>query len=370
MRIGTVFSQADSGTDPDAIRAWATVAEEAGFAHLIAYDHVLGADPALYPDGVGNFPAPPYTHEHVFHEIFVLFSHLAAVTTSLELVTSVLVLPQRQTALVAKQAATLDLLSGGRLRLAVGVGWNWAEYQGLGADFATREDRLEEQIAVMRRLWTEPLVSFEGRFHQLDRVGLNPRPARPLPIWIGSGASPRVLRRVVRCADGWMPLLIPGLDPVPLPDAVARLRSSPRRKAGIPPACRSTGASISATAGSARSSRRSRWASRTCPSGSTGCASPAGPTPSTSNASSRPRRRSIGSSERDRCRGRVRGGLCEEDEVDNADAGRVRRARDADERARRRNRYTEAWRAFGARIAAPAGDPRRCRPTGTSTPPR
>ena len=224
MRIGTVFSQADSGTDADVIRAWATVAEEAGFSHLMAYDHVLGADPALYPDGVGNFPAPPYTHEHVFHEIFVLFSHLAAVTTSLELVTSVLVLPQRQTALVAKQAATLDLLSGGRLRLAVGVGWNWAEYQGLGADFASREDRLEEQLAVMRRLWTEPLVSFDGRFHHLDRVGLNPRPARPLPIWIGSGASPRVLRRVVRCADGWMPLLIPGLDPVPLPDAVARLR--------------------------------------------------------------------------------------------------------------------------------------------------
>ena len=224
MRIGTVFSQADSGTDPDAIRTWATVAEGAGFSHLMAYDHVLGSDPALYPDGVGNFPAPPYTHEHVFHEIFVLFSHLAAVTTSLELVTSVLVLPQRQTALVAKQAATLDLLSGGRLRLAVGVGWNWAEYQGLGADFASREDRLEEQLAVMRRLWTEPLVSFDGRFHHLDRVGLNPRPARPLPIWIGSGASPRVLRRVVRCADGWMPLLIPGLDPVPLPDAVARLR--------------------------------------------------------------------------------------------------------------------------------------------------
>ena len=224
MRIGVVFSQADSGTDPDTIRTWATVAEGAGFSHLMAYDHVLGSDPALYPDGVGNFPAPPYTHEHVFHEIFVLFSHLAAVTTSLELVTSVLVLPQRQTALVAKQAATLDLLSGGRLRLAVGVGWNWAEYDGLGVEFSGREDRLEEQVALMRRLWTEPLVTFEGRFHHLDRVGLNPRPTRLLPIWIGSGASPRVLRRVVRCADGWMPLLIPGLDPVPLPDAVARLR--------------------------------------------------------------------------------------------------------------------------------------------------
>ena len=224
MRIGAVFSQADSGTDADAIRAWARVAEEAGFAHVMAYDHVLGADAALYPDGVGSFPAPPYTHEHVFHEIFVLFSHLAAVTTSLEFVTSVLVLPQRQTALVAKQAATLDLLSGGRLRLAVGVGWNWAEYQALGTDFATREDRLEEQIALMRRLWTEPLVTFDGRFHQLDRVGLNPRPDRPLPVWIGSGATPRVLRRVVRCADGWMPLLVPGLDPVALPDAVEQLR--------------------------------------------------------------------------------------------------------------------------------------------------
>jgi probable F420-dependent oxidoreductase len=224
VRIGAVFSQADSGTDAEAMRRWAQAAEEAGFAHLMAYDHVLGADAALYPEGVGSFAAPPYTNEHVFHEIFVLFSHLAAVTTSLELVTSVLVLPQRQTALVAKQAATLDLLSGGRLRLAVGVGWNWAEYEGLGADFATREDRLEEQIDLLRLLWTQPLVTFDGRFHHLDRVGLNPRPARALPVWIGSSASPRVLRRVVRCADGWMPLLIPGLDRIPLADAVARLR--------------------------------------------------------------------------------------------------------------------------------------------------
>ena len=123
MRIGAVFSQADSGTDPDAIRGWAKAAEEAGFAHLMAYDHVLGAGPALYPDGVGNFPAPPYTHEHVFHEIFVLFSHLAAVTTSLEFVTSVLLLAQRQTVLVAKQVAELQILSGNRLRLAVGIGW-------------------------------------------------------------------------------------------------------------------------------------------------------------------------------------------------------------------------------------------------------
>jgi probable F420-dependent oxidoreductase len=224
VRLGIVFSQADSGTDPDAIRAWACAAEAAGFAHLMAYDHILGASAELYPDGVNSFPSVPYTDEHTFHEILVLFSHLAAVTEQLELVTSVLVLPQRPTAMVAKQVATIDLLSAGRLRLAVGVGWNWAEYQGLGADFATREDRLEEQIEVMRRLWTEPLVTFDGRFHHLDRVGINPLPSRPIPIWIGSGASPRALRRVVRCADGWMPLLLPGLDRVDLADGVARLR--------------------------------------------------------------------------------------------------------------------------------------------------
>ena len=190
MRIGAVFSQADSGTDPEAIRRWAQIAEEAGFAHLMAYDHVLGADPRCIRTAWGTSPHRRTRTEHVFHEIFVLFSHLAAVTTSLEFVTSVLVLPQRQTALVAKQAATLDLLSGGRLRLAVGVGWNWAEYEGLGVDFAGREDRLEEQIALMRRLWTEPLVTFDGRFHHLDRVGLNPRPAQPLPVWIGGGVRP------------------------------------------------------------------------------------------------------------------------------------------------------------------------------------
>jgi probable F420-dependent oxidoreductase len=224
MRVGAVFSQADSGTDPAAIRAWARAAEAAGYQHLMAYDHVLGASGELFPSGVGSFPAAPYTHEHTFHEILVLFAHLAAVTAALELVTSVLILPQRQTAVVAKQASTIDLLSGGRLRLAVGVGWNWAEYAALGTDFDSREERLEEQISVMRLLWAEPLVTFSGRFHQLDRVGINPLPSRPIPIWIGSGASPRALRRVVRCADGWMPLVLPGLDPVGIAEGVARLR--------------------------------------------------------------------------------------------------------------------------------------------------
>ena len=171
MRVGIVFSQADSGTDPEAIRRWAQRAEAAGFAHLMAYDHILGASvERLGPGPFGPFPNAPYTNEHTFHEILTLFSHLAAVTTTIELTTSVIVLPQRQTALVAKQIATVDLLSSGRMRVAVGVGWNFAEYQGLGADFDERTARLEEQVKVLRRLWTEPLVTYAGRFHQLDRA--------------------------------------------------------------------------------------------------------------------------------------------------------------------------------------------------------
>jgi probable F420-dependent oxidoreductase len=225
MRIGAVFSQADSGTDPEAIRQWAIDAEAAGFDHLMAYDHVLGASAArLGPGPFGSFPAAPYTSEHTFHEILVLFSHLAAVTSRLHFVTSVLVLPQRQTAVAAKQIASIDLLSGGRLRVAVGVGWNAAEYEGLGVDFANRTALLEEQIDVMGLLWTQPLVDFDGRFHHLRGVGINPLPTHPIPILIGSGASDAVLRRVVRKADGWMPLLIPGLDPIDIGTAVARLR--------------------------------------------------------------------------------------------------------------------------------------------------
>jgi probable F420-dependent oxidoreductase len=225
MRIGAVFSQADSGTDADAIRQWAIDAEAAGFEHLMAYDHILGASAArLGPGPFGSFPNAPYTSEHTFHEIMVLIGHLAAVTTRMQFVTSVLVLPQRQTALAAKQIASIDLLSGGRIRPAVGVGWNAAEYEALGVDFADRTALLEEQIDVMRLLWTQPLVEFEGRFHHLSGVGINPLPTQPLPITIGSGASDAVLRRVVRKADGWMPLLIPGLDPTDIGTAVANLR--------------------------------------------------------------------------------------------------------------------------------------------------
>lgn len=225
MRIGAIFSQADSGTDPAAIRQWAVDAEAAGFEHLLAYDHILGASAErLGPGPFGSFPNAPYTNEHTFHEMLVLFGHLAAVTSRMSFVSSVLVLPQRQTAVVAKQVATIDLLSGGRIRLAVGVGWNSAEYEGLGVDFADRTALLEEQIEVLRLLWTQPLIDFDGRFHHLHGVGINPLPGHPIPIMVGCGGSDSVLRRVVRTADGWMPLLIPGLDSIDLGSAVARLR--------------------------------------------------------------------------------------------------------------------------------------------------
>ena len=225
MHVGVVFSQNDSGVDADAIRAWARAAEEAGFHHMMAYDHVLGAPvERLGADACLPFPTPPYTDQSIFHEVFTLFSHLAALTSRIEFVTSVLVLPQRPTALVAKQIGTVDRLSGGRLNVAVGAGWNHAEYEALGADFGTRTARIEEQVDVLRMLLTEPLVSYGGRFHTLDRVGINPRPDRRIPIWMGTGGNDSALRRVVRVADGWMPLLAPGLDVHTVDDRVRRLR--------------------------------------------------------------------------------------------------------------------------------------------------
>ena len=223
MKIGTVFPHADIGADPAAIRDFVQAVEDAGFDYLIAYDHVTGAHPDRFANAtIPGFAAPPYVHDSPFHEVLTLFAFLAGVTRRIELVTSVLVLPQRQTALVAKQAAEVDLLSGGRLRLVVGVGWNFAEYGSLGADFGSRGRRLEEQLVVIRRLWTEPLVSFEGRFHLFDRIAIAPRPTRTLPIWIGGGVGDVLLRRLARLADGWMPLLPPGED---AEAAVARLRA-------------------------------------------------------------------------------------------------------------------------------------------------
>src|SRR4029453_17570978 len=169
-----------------------------GYDHLIAFDHVLGADVTSRPDWAG-----PYTSEHQFHEILVLFGYLAAVAPGLELVAAVLVLPQRQTALVAKQAAEIDLLTGGRFRLGVGLGWNRVEFEPLDENFHDRGKRAEEQIEVMRLLWTEPVVDFEGRWHRIPRAGINPLPVqRPIPIWMG-GSAEVAIRRAARLADGF-----------------------------------------------------------------------------------------------------------------------------------------------------------------------
>ena len=200
MRIGVVFPQTEIGADPGGVRAFAQAVEELGYDHLLAYDHVLGADISKRQEWPG-----PYTAEHQFHEIFVLFGHLAAIVPSLELVAGVLVLPQRQTALVAKQAAEIDILTGGNFRLGVGLGWNFVEFEALGEDFSNRGRRSEEQIEVLRRLWTEPVVDFEGRWHRIPFAGINPLPVqRPIPIWIG-GSAEVAIRRTARLADGFFP---------------------------------------------------------------------------------------------------------------------------------------------------------------------
>ncbi len=211
MHLGVVFPQTEIGTDPAVIRDYAQAVEQAGYHHLLVFDHVLGALPERFEGGNLRF-RPPYTHESTFHEPMVLFGYLAAITRRLELVTGILILPQRQTALVAKQAAEVDVLTGGRLRLGVGIGWNFTEYEALNEDFHTRGRRVEEQIAVLRRLWTEPVVTFTGRWHHLDRVGINPLPVqRPIPIWMG-GMAEAVLKRVARLADGWFPQFTPSSE--------------------------------------------------------------------------------------------------------------------------------------------------------------
>ncbi len=199
MNIGVVFPQTEFGSDPVAIRDYAQTAEGLGYSHIIAYDHVVGAN----PDRPGGWSGP-YTHETAFHEPFVLFGFMAGVTTRIEFASGIIILPQRQTALAAKQAATLDVLSNGRLRLGVGIGWNETEYISLNEPFHTRGRRIEEQVEVMRLLWTKPLVTFKGRWHTLPDVGVKPLPVRrPIPVWFG-GQAEAALRRMGRIADGWM----------------------------------------------------------------------------------------------------------------------------------------------------------------------
>jgi probable F420-dependent oxidoreductase len=199
MQVGVTFPQLEIGSDPGVVREYAQTAQDVGYDYLLAYDHVLGADPANRPGWKG------YTDRDLFHEPFVLFGFLAGVAPKLAFVPGVIILPQRQTALVAKQAAELDVLTGGTFRLGIGVGWNPVEYEALGEGFTNRGKRVEEQIEVLRLLWSQPLVTFEGRYHRITAAGLNPLPVQqPIPIWIGATADAG-LERIGRLADGWFP---------------------------------------------------------------------------------------------------------------------------------------------------------------------
>ncbi len=205
MRIGVTFPQNEITADPVAVRDYAQAAEGLGYAHLLAYDHVVGADITNRPDWGDR-----YTHRSLFHEPFVLFGYLAGLTTRLEFVPGVIILPQRQTTLVAKQAAEVDVLTGGQFRLGIGVGWNAVEYEALNEDFRNRGKRSEEQIAVLRALFTDEIVTYHGTWHHIEAAGLNPMPVqRPIPIWIG-GSSDATLRRVAKMGDGWFPQMPPG----------------------------------------------------------------------------------------------------------------------------------------------------------------
>jgi probable F420-dependent oxidoreductase len=199
MRTGVVYPQTELQGDPAAVRLIGRAVEDLGFDHLLAYDHVLGAVHA----GRARPLSGPYSEREPFHDPLVLFAYLAGLTERIEFATGVVVLPQRQTALVARQAADVDLLSGGRLRLGVGVGWNYVEYEALGQDFATRGARQEEQIELLRRLFTEPVVDFSGRFDRVDRAALVPKPTRSIPIWLG-GDSEAAFDRAARIADGFI----------------------------------------------------------------------------------------------------------------------------------------------------------------------
>lgn len=239
MRIGVGFPQHEIGigNDVGAIREYVQAAESLGYSHLRTGDHVLGANAGSRPEWRG-----PYDHTHLWHETLTLFGYLAGITEKLELTSSILILPQRQTALVAKQAAEVDFLSQGRLRLGIGVGWNPVEYEALGEDFHSRGRRIEEQIDVMRDLWTQKLVTFEGRWHKITDAGLNPMPVQqPIPIWIGGGPgsaggassiqAERVIKRVAAKANGWFPSI--GLENG-VKDVISRLHKYMRNEGRDP----------------------------------------------------------------------------------------------------------------------------------------
>ena len=207
MRLGAIFPQTEIGSDPVAVRDFAQAAEGLGYEHLLVFDHVLGADTSVR-QGWDR----PYSSADMFHEPFVLFGYLAGLTEKIEMVTGVLILGQRQTSLVAKQAAEVDVLTGGRLRLGIGVGWNAVEYEGLSESFTNRGRRSEEQIELMRQLWTNEVVDFHGRYHNVTHAGINPLPVQqPIPVWFGGGA-PQVVKRIGRMGDGWFPQFEPNSE--------------------------------------------------------------------------------------------------------------------------------------------------------------
>src|SRR6188474_1723833 len=231
MRLGVVFPQTEIGSDPVVIRDYAQAAEGAGYDHLLVFDHVLGAKLERF-DQLGR--RPPYTDETPFHEVFVLFGYLGACTQRLELVTGIVILPQRQTALVAKQAAAVDVLTGGRLRLGIGVGWNTVEFEALGENFKNRGKRVEEQLEVMRLLWTKELVTYDGRWHRVPDAGIRPLPVQqPIPVWMG-GDSEVVIHRMARLADGWITL--PSFRPGPAGQQTVDRLHGLVREAGRDPA--------------------------------------------------------------------------------------------------------------------------------------
>jgi probable F420-dependent oxidoreductase len=235
MDVGAIFPQTECGTDVTVIAGFVREVEALGYDHLFVADHVLGADPRHH-----SHPAlQTYSHEAVVHEALTLIAYLAAITTRLRLATGILILPQRQTALVAKQAAQLDVLSGGRLRLGIGVGWNAVEFEALNETFDNRGRRSAEQVEVLRKLWTEPVVTYRGDFHRISHAGLNPMPIqRPIPIWFGVGSRDHAvppdaaLRRIARLADGWSPNFAPDAQGCALVDRVHRYA----REAGRDPA--------------------------------------------------------------------------------------------------------------------------------------
>ena len=231
MRLGAIFPQTEIGAAPAAVRDFAQAAEDLGYDHILVFDHVLGADQTKR-----DIWDRPYNKDDMFHEPFVMFGYLAAITEKIEFTTGVLILGQRQTGLVAKQAAEVDVLTGGRLRLGIGIGWNDVEYEALGQSFSNRGRRSEEQIELLRKLWTEESVNFDGRYHKVSNAGINPLPVqRPIPIWLGGGED-RVIQRIGKMADGWFPQFQPdsaGQEKIGVMREAARIAGRDPKAIGI-----------------------------------------------------------------------------------------------------------------------------------------